>query len=117
MLMKKHFLLVISSVILKTFSGQAQIAPQQLGGTSTKGISTAVPFLLISPDSKQGAMGDVGAATEPDLNSIHWNGSKLAFTEKRFGVGVTVTPWLRLLVPDINMYYVAAYGKLNAKQT
>ena len=72
---------------------------------------------MISPDSKQGAMGDVGAATDPDVNSIHWNGSKLAFMEKKFGVGATVTPWLRLLVPDINMYYLTGYGKLNSKQT
>lgn len=79
-------------------------------------ITTAVPFLMISPDSKQGAMGDVGAATDPDINAIHWNGSKLAFTEKDFGVGFTVTPWLRNLVPDINMYYVGGYGRLNKNQ-
>ena len=42
-------------------------------------ISTSVPFLLIAPDSRAGAMGDVGAATSPDHNSIHWNASKFAF--------------------------------------
>lgn len=61
-------------------------------------------------------MGDVGVATEPDVNSIHWNGSKLAFAEKKFGAGFTVTPWLRQLVPDINMYYLAGYGKINDRQ-
>jgi hypothetical protein len=113
--MKKHILIVLSLVGSKTFFGQ--ISSQQLGGKTINPITTAVPFLLISPDSKQGAMGDVGAATEPDPNSIHWNGSKLAFMEKKFGVGVTVTPWLRLLVPDINMYYLAGYAKINDKQT
>ena len=44
-------------------------------------ISTSVPFLLIAPDSRAGAMGDIGAATSPDHNSIHWNASKLAFIE------------------------------------
>ncbi|MCU0359129.1 MAG: type IX secretion system outer membrane channel protein PorV [Bacteroidia bacterium] len=80
-------------------------------------ITTAVPFLMISPDSKQGAMGDAGAATETDVNSIHWNGSKLAFAEKQYGVGFTVTPWLRHLVPDINISYLAGYAKINSRQT
>lgn len=113
--MRKRILIVLSLVGSKAFLGQ--ISSQQLGGTTINPITTAVPFLMISPDSKQGAMGDVGAATDPDVNSIHWNGSKLAFMEKKFGVGATVTPWLRLLVPDINMYYLTGYGKINSKQT
>lgn len=112
--MKKHFLIALSLLGSKTFIGQ--ISSTELGGALNP-ITTAVPFLLISPDSKQGAMGDVGAATDPDVNSIHWNGSKLAFADKKFGVGCTVTPWLRLLVPDINMYYLAGYAKINDKQT
>src|SRR3954470_17497614 len=113
--MEKKFLVALS--IVGSHASFAQISSQQLGGQKINPITTAVPFLLISPDSKQGAMGDVGAATDPDINSIHWNGSKLAFTEKKFGAGFTVTPWLRLLVPDINMYYLAGYGKINARQT
>jgi len=113
--MKKHFLIVLSLVGSKAIFGQV-INSQQLGG-GLNPITTAVPFLLISPDSKQGAMGDVGAATDPDVNSIHWNGSKLAFAERKFGVGCTVTPWLRNLVPDINMYYLSGYAKINDKQT
>jgi len=112
----KNKILILSGCIA-SLSSTGQISTQQLNGTTINPITTAVPFLLISPDSKQGAMGDVGAATEPDVNSIHWNGSKLAFTDKKFGVGFTVTPWLRNLVPDINMYYLAGYGKLNDKQT
>lgn len=112
--MKKHFLILLSLVGSKAVVGQ--ISSQQLNGTTINPITTAVPFLLISPDSKQGAMGDVGAATDPDVNSIHWNGSKLAFADKKFGVGCTVTPWLRYLVPDINLYYLAGYAKLNDRQ-
>lgn len=114
--MRKIFF--IASSILVALNLKAQINSQQLSGSTQtlNPITTAVPFLMISPDSKQGAMGDVGAATDPDVNSIHWNGSKLAFQEKKLGVGFTVTPWLRLLVPDINMYYLAGYTKINKNQ-
>jgi hypothetical protein len=115
--MKRTFLIVLSVVGAKAIFGQSQIRSSQLGGQTINPITTAVPFLMISPDSKQGALGDAGAATEPDINSIHWNGSKLAFTENEYGIGFTVTPWLRNLVPDINMYYLAGYGKINSKQT
>ena len=55
-------------------------------------ISTGVPVLLISPDSRAGSMGDVGAASTPDINSIHWNAAKLAFIEKQSGISFTYTP-------------------------
>ncbi len=48
-------------------------------------ITTAVPFLLISPDSRHGAMGDAGVATSPDINAMHWNASKLAFIDDKYG--------------------------------
>ncbi|MCE3259815.1 MAG: hypothetical protein K0S12_1456 [Bacteroidetes bacterium] len=112
--MRKSVLIVTSVLIAKSYT--AQVSSLALSGQTINPITTAVPFLLISPDSKQGGMGDVGAATDPDVNSVHWNGSKLAFAEKQFGVGFTVTPWLRLLVPDINLYYLAGYGKLNKNQ-
>lgn len=111
--MKKKLLIIASVFVAKNFS--AQISAQALSGQTINPITTAVPFLMISPDSKQGGMGDVGAATDPDINSIHWNGSKLAFADKQFGLGFTVTPWLRLLVPDINLYYLAGYGKIGKK--
>jgi len=114
--MKRIFLIVLTAIVSKSGLAQNQISSGELGG-GINPITTAVPFLMISPDSKQGAMGDVGAATDPDANSIHWNGSKLAFTEKQFGLGCTVTPWLRNLVPDINVYYLAGYAKLNDRQT
>ncbi len=111
----RKFLLIIPAFFICRFS-TAQISSQTLRGTTLNPITTAVPFLLIGPDSKQGAMGDVGVATDPDANSTHWNGSKLAFTEKKFGVGLTATPWLRTLVPDIYLYYLTGYSKINDKQ-
>src|SRR4051812_31772166 len=115
--MKRKLLLAFGVVGSGTLLAQNSISSQQLGGQTINPITTAVPFLMISPDSKAGAMGDCGAATDPDVNSIHWNGSKLAFADKQFGVGFTVTPWLRLLVPDINMYYLAGYSRINSRQT
>jgi len=80
-------------------------------------ITTAVPFLIISPDARAGGMGDAGVASTPDVNSIHWNPSKLAFVEKKMGFAISYTPWLRKLVPDINLAYVSFYNKLKNDQT
>ena len=65
------------------FSQPLLVAQVNLSGAETGSeintITTAVPFLLISPDSRSGAMGDVGVALSPDANSIHWNPAKLCF--------------------------------------
>ncbi len=76
-------------------------------------ITTAVPFLLITPDSRAGGMGETGVATTPDVNSLHWNASKLAFADKKMGLGISYSPWLRALVPDINLAYISFYTKPN----
>ncbi|MDZ4665318.1 MAG: type IX secretion system outer membrane channel protein PorV [Bacteroidota bacterium] len=107
---------VILFAVLVASPNFAQISSQALGGSTINPITTAVPFLLISPDSKQGAMGDVGVATDPDANSTHWNQSKLAFADKKFGVALTATPWLRNLVPDIYLYYLSGYSKISKTQ-
>ncbi|CAI8197277.1 MAG: Uncharacterised protein [Bacteroidia bacterium] len=80
-------------------------------------ITTAAPFLLISPDSRSAAMGDLGAATSADANSIHWNASKLAFIEGDGGISISAAPWLRQLVPDIWFYYMSGYKKIDSKST
>lgn len=74
-------------------------------------ITTAVPFLRISPDARSGGMGDVGIAISPDANSQYWNVAKMPFTQKKFGVSMTYTPWLKDLVPDIWLGYVSGYAK------
>jgi hypothetical protein len=79
-------------------------------------ITTAVPFLIISPDARAGGMGDAGIATEPDAHCIHWNPSKMAFYPGR-GIGsVSYTPWLRTLVNDIYLAYATGYYKPTASQ-
>ena len=79
-------------------------------------ITTSVPFLLIGPDARAGAKGDLGVATSPDVNSMHWNPAKLAFIENDFGASISFVPWLRALVPDINLSYVTGYKKINDRQ-
>ena len=74
-------------------------------------ITTAVPFLRISPDARAGAMGDVGVATSADANAQYWNVAKIPFTEKKYGVSLTYTPWLKDLVPDIWLGYVSGFAK------
>ena len=95
---------------------KAQNIPQSDGKYSNT-IQTAAPFLLITPDARSGAMGDVGVAISPDVNSLHWNPAKLAFMEKPTGFSVSYTPWLRNLVPDIDLGYLSVYHRLDDRNT
>ena len=80
-------------------------------------ITTAVPFLMIGPDSRAGGMGDAGVAISPDVNAIHWNPSKLAFAENEGELSLSFSPWLRNLVPDMSLAYLAGYKKLSNKRS
>lgn len=84
--------------------------------SSPNTITTAVPFLLIAPESRGGAMGDAGVATSPDVNSMHYNPAKYAFIKNDFGVAISYSPWLRELVPDINLAYVSGYKRIDRQQ-
>jgi hypothetical protein len=88
-----------------------------LGQERLNTISTAVPFLLIAPDARSGAMGDAGVASSPDANSMHWNPAKYAFVEQDMGFSMNYTPWLRALVPDINLSYLGGFYRLDDLQT
>jgi len=110
-MIKKTLIPVLTAMAIAPFSGRAQVTTQQIAG-SINPITTSVPFLLIAPDSRQGGMGEVGAATQPDPSSMHWNVSKLAFAEKSTGIGISYTPWLRQLVPDISLSYLSGYHKI-----
>ncbi len=79
-------------------------------------ITTAVPFLLIAPDSRSGGIGDAGVALSPDAASIHWNASKLAFAKNEFELSLSYSPWLRALVNDMNLAYLSGYKKLSKTQ-
>lgn len=75
-------------------------------------IQTGVTSLSIAPDARGSSMGDLGAATDPDVNSQFWNPSKYAFAYSTAEVGLSYTPWLRKLVNDIFLANVAGYWKI-----
>ncbi|HHZ81941.1 MAG TPA: type IX secretion system outer membrane channel protein PorV [Flavobacteriales bacterium] len=79
-------------------------------------ITTAVPFLMIAPDSRSGALGDAGVALSPDGNSLHWNPAKMAFSENELEVSLSYAPWLRALVDDMNLAYLTMVRKINRRQ-
>ena len=105
---KKTIAVILFSVV---FSGTVKLHSQDLNA-----IQTVVPFLTIAPDSRSGAMGDAGVATTPDVYSMHWNPAKYAFIDGKGGVGISYSPWLRNLVPDINIAYLTGYYRIDKKQ-
>lgn len=115
--MKRIFL--FASVILGVSSATAQnVCTGAVAGSDCSNpnvITTAVPFLTITPDSRSGAMGDAGAGISPDANAQFWNASKLAFAEKQMEVSLSYSPWLRNLVNDMHLAYLSGYYKLNKR--
>jgi hypothetical protein len=106
--------LIFTLTILINYNSFSQDVNELTGAEKT--IEYAVPFLTIAPDSRAGAMGDVGVALSPDVNSMHWNPAKYAFIENNMGAAISYTPWLRKLVNDINLAYLSAYKRIDDKQ-
>ena len=75
-------------------------------------VNHAVISQTIAPDARGAGMGDVGAATDPDVNSQYWNPAKYPFCISRAGIALNYTPWLRQLVNDIDLAYVAGYYRI-----
>ena len=109
----KYISLVFLTILLGNHQTKAQedINYSQFLNT----ITTAVPFLMIGPDSRAGAMGDVGVATKPDANSAYWNTAKTAFLEQEQALTISYIPWLRNLVNDIYMAQVGYTWKPNER--
>lgn len=78
-------------------------------------VTTGVTSLSIAPDARGAAMGDIGAATDPDINSQYWNPSKYAFAYSQGAIGLSYTPWLRKLVNDIFVGSLAGYWKIGSQ--
>lgn len=79
-------------------------------------VRTAVTSLSVAPDARAGGMGDVGAATDPDVHSQYWNPAKFPFTISRAGVAINYTPWLRKLTTGIALLNAAGYVRLGDYQ-
>ena len=108
----KYQLLI--AVLLASFSGFSQ--PN--GGTTQNDlqlntITTALPFMAITPDSRAGGMGDAGTALSASSSSVYWNTSILSFSEKKSEISLSYTPWLRQLTNDIHLSYLSGYYKIN----
>jgi hypothetical protein len=100
--MKKISSILLILLICNTSNIQAQL----------NAITTATPFLLISPDARSGGLGDMGVSTSPDAYSQHYNAAKYAFSESQFTVAVNYTPWLRNLTNDVFLGNIIFSNKL-----
>lgn len=110
-------LLVVLSLF--PFWGKAQgLQGTLIGQDSTnKVITTAVPFLTITPDSRAAGMAETGVATSADANSAFWNAGKLAFIDKEYGVSASYTPWLGKIINDMSIFYLTGFYKISREQT
>lgn len=98
-------------LFLSVYAANAQDVKDQFNP-----VQTAVTSQSIAPDARSGGLGDVGAATDPDVNSQAWNAAKYPFCISRAGVAINYTPWLRQLVDDIDLAYLAGYIRLGDYQ-
>ena len=112
---KKSFV-ILMSLLMMGFVVKAQ--QDETGQDLTYNvIPTAVPFMIIAPDARSGSMGDLGVSSSPDVYSMHWNSAKYAFIEDDFSIGLAYSPWLRNLVPDMNIAYLAVSKRVSNKST
>jgi hypothetical protein len=114
--MRSIFLVALT--LLSTGSLFAQGSnPVNPAGQQTDGdrnvITPAVPFLLIAPNARGGAMGDVGAALSPDADAAHYNIGKLAFIDTDYGAQLSYTPWLGKIFNDMAISYLSGYYKID----
>ncbi len=114
----KRVLILTITLGFSIFYADAQVNGTNTNGSSASGaILTAVPFLTVSPDARSGAIGDAGVALASDKNANYWNPSKLAFIETQDQISLSYSPWLRRLVPDINLSYLSYAHKLDDRNT
>jgi hypothetical protein len=111
--------LALLAVVITQFYAAAQTTTPGLIGQDNKNrtITTAVPFLSITPDTRAAALGDAGVAISPDANAAYWNAAKLAFAEERAGVSLSYTPWLAKIINDMYIFYLSGYYKISRAQT
>ena len=111
--MKRVTNFFLSSLVLFSFFSNALAQTRSINV-----VTSATPFLRISPDARSGAMGELGAATTPDVNSQFYNVAKYAFANNSSGIGMTYTPWLKETgVNDVYLLSLAGYYKLDELQS
>lgn len=107
LMMNKVKILLIAMLMTTAANGWAQDGKSQFNP-----IDHAVISQTIAPDARAAGMGDVGAATDPDVNSQYWNPAKYPFCISRAGIALNYTPWLRQLVNDIDLAYLSGYYRI-----
>lgn len=108
-------LLGVQGISLAQLNNSDELNGRQTG-EELNTITTAVPFLMIAPDSRSGALGDAGVALSPDGNSAFWNPAKLAYLNSEIEGSLSYSPWLRALVNDMSLAYLSFAKKLNKSQ-
>lgn len=112
--MKKLHKLLMVSLIMMIISPSLIFAQDDIKDNEFNPVNTGVTTLGIAPDARGSAMGNLGAATDPDINSQYWNPSKYAFAYSSGGIGLSYTPWLRKLVNDIFLADLTGYWKVGS---
>lgn len=113
-MIKRSTILTSALVSISCFSVMAQTFNASGQENTFRVITTAVPFLGITPDARSAGLGDAGSALSADQNSVFWNPGKLATVKKDIGGSVSVSPWLRGLgVNDVYLAYMSGYYKIN----
>ena len=105
--MNKKIGIIVLTAVLSTFQAQAQDKKNMFNP-----VNASVTSQTIAPDARAAGMGDLGAATDPDVNSQYWNPAKYPFCISRAGVALNYTPWLRQLVNDMDLAYLAGYYRI-----
>jgi hypothetical protein len=108
-----YYRLILVAIVVGLTTGNA--FSQNILGQETA-ITTAVPFLAISPDARHAALGDAGVATSPDANAAYWNAGKLVFLQTKYGASASYTPWLGKIVNDMAISYLTGYYKISQYQ-
>jgi len=112
--MKNKLIALFALVFTLNLTAQTVIIPNE---NDSRVITTGVPFVLIAPDARAAAMGDMGVATSVDAFSQQWNPSKYVFSETKSGVGISYTPYLSKLVNDIFLGNVTYFNRIDERSS
>ena len=111
-MMNRRTIKIFAIGLLSVFALNASASDDDTKESLFNPVNYAVISQTIAPDARGGGLGDVGAATDPDVNSQYWNPAKYPFNISRAGVALNFTPWLRSLVNDMNLAYLSGYYRI-----
>lgn len=109
--MYKHFVAIIA--LTSQVAAFAQNGGASQGDLQLNAITTSLPFMSITPDSRAGGMGDAGTALSGTSASVYWNTSSLIFAKEKTEIGLSYVPWLRQLTNDIHLSYLSGYHQIS----